>query len=241
MPFDVIGLPWSSLFWATTSRLGEAQILIPAMLALVVWLVARSHAPRAAVVWLGCTAVAAVITTATKIAFMGWGIGYAPLNFAGVSGHAMFASAVLPVLARVLVADAEPWRQRAAVAAGVALALLITVSRVIVGAHSVSEVVIGFCLGVLASTVALAGMHVPANHVSKALVGGIAVWLVLTVAGAPPSRTHDWVGRIAVALSGRDEPYQRWMMLREYRQELRRRGEPLPDHWRQRPAALRRN
>jgi PAP2 superfamily len=230
----------SDLFWETTTRFGEAQILIPVMLAVVAWLVARSHAPRAALVWLLCTGVAASITTGTKIAFMGWGIGYAPLNFAGISGHAMFGSAILPVLARVLVADAEPRRQRGAVAAGLALALLIAISRVMVGAHSVSEIAAGFTLGTMASAVALVGMHVPPNHASKVLVGGLVVWLAVTVVSAPPPRTHDWVAGLAVALSGRDEPYQRWMMLRDYRQEMRRRGEPLPERWRPRPAARQR-
>ena len=43
------------------------------------------------------TAAAALITTVTKVAFIGYEVGYAPLDYTGISGHAMFAAAVLPV------------------------------------------------------------------------------------------------------------------------------------------------
>lgn len=215
-------------FWNLLTRLGEAQILLPAMLATSAWLALRSHKPHAALWWAACTGVAALLTTITKVAFFGWEIGYAPLNFTGISGHAMFAAAVLPVLARVLVADRGPRRQLAAEFAGLALAALIAWSRVVVQAHSPVEAVLGFVLGAAASFVALRRMHAPPLHAPRTLVAALAAWMLLTPAGAPPSQTHGWVMRLSVALSGRDEPYQRWMMLRDYRQELQRQGQPLP-------------
>lgn len=217
--------------WNLLTRLGEAQILLPAMLATLLWLSLRSHTPRAALVWGGCTAVSALVTTVNKVAFFGWEMGYAPLNFTGISGHSMFGAAVLPVLARVLVADGGPRLQRAAVAGGAALAALIAVSRVQVLAHSPSEALLGFILGLGTALLALRGMHVPRVHASRLLVYGVMAWMTLTISSAPPSQTHSMVMRLSVALSGRDEPYTRWQMLRDYRHELQREGRPLPAYF----------
>jgi membrane-associated phospholipid phosphatase len=217
--------------WNLLTRLGEAQILLPAMLATSVWLMARSHKPRAALVWAACTAVAALLTTFTKIAFFGWEVGYAPLNYTGISGHAMFSAAVLPVLARVLVADHGPRRQLVAASVGMLLAALIAWSRVVLSAHSPVEALMGFALGTAASVVALRGMHAPPLHAPRMLVLGLMAWMTLTPSSAPPSQTHSMVMRLSVALSGRDEPYSRWAMLHEYRHELQRRGQPLPAYF----------
>lgn len=223
-----------SSFWSAITRLGEAQILLPAMLAAVLWLGVRAGAPRPAWTWVAAVAVAAVLTTVSKVAFIGWGIGYAPWNLAGVSGHSMFAAAVLPMLALLAVASAGPAARRLAVAGAVALAAVIAWSRVEVGAHSRSEVLIGFGLGLCAAMIAVRVCTTTRSPWSPLLVGVLGAWLLLMPIGAPPSRTHDWVTQLSLALSGREEPYTRRMMLRAYREELRERGEPLPPPWRKR-------
>ena len=208
--------------WHALTRLGEAQILLPAMLLAAGWLAWRG-APRLALAWLGATGLAAVITTASKVAFLGYGIGWAALDFTGFSGHAMFAAAVLPLLLQLAagragsgapggsVARARPRGPHNGLAAGFVLAGAVALSRVMVGAHSWSEVLAGFALGAAASALALrwAGALPPlrsARWVPAALLG----WALLGVVGAPPSRTHDWVTRLALAQSGRTEPFRRW-------------------------------
>ena len=37
----------------------------------------------------------------------------------------------------------------------------------------------------------------------------LAAWLVVTPAHAPPSRTHSWVTKLSLSLSGRDRAYTR--------------------------------
>ena len=44
-------------------------------------------------------------TTASKVAFIGWGLGLSALDFTGISGHAMIASAVYPLLLGTLAAN----------------------------------------------------------------------------------------------------------------------------------------
>ncbi len=208
--------------WHALTRLGEAQILLPAMLLAAGWLAWRG-APRLALAWLGASGLAAVITTASKVAFLGYGIGWAALDFTGFSGHAMFAAAVLPLLLQLAagragsgapggsVARARPRGPHNGLAAGFVLAGAVAVSRVMVGAHSWSEALAGFALGAAASALALRGAGAlpplrSARWVPAALLG----WALLGVVGAPPSRTHDWVTRLALAQSGRTEPFRRW-------------------------------
>lgn len=223
--------PVTALFWQQLTRLGEAQLLLPALLLAAVWLARRPGGGRLAAVWLAATAAAALLTTATKVAFIGYGIGYAPLNFTGISGHAMFAAAVLPPL---LLLAGSGWarsgpgpRHAALLAGGYALAFAVAVSRVAVGAHSASEVIAGFALGALCSGLALASARLPAARLARWVPVALLAWGALGVVAAPPSQTHDLVTRLALAQSGRDRPYQRWEMLREHRLNSRRSAAPV--------------
>ena len=139
-------------------------------------------------------------------------MGYAPLDFTGISGHAMFAAAVLPLLA---FAALPAWRVPA-LSAAYLLAALIAVSRLATGSHSISEVTLGFGLGAAASALALALGTMPRTPVPRVVVIGLLAWMVATPAGAPPSRTHGWVTSLALAMSGRPQPYTREMMLQQW-------------------------
>lgn len=209
--------------WHLVTRLGEAQILLPAMLVALVWLVLVARSTRTAAWWLAATAVAASITTVTKVAFLGYEVGYAPLDYTGISGHAMFGAAVLPVLAGLAAGGAAPRWRRLAVAAGYALAALIAYSRLPVGAHSPFEVAAGLALGSLASAVALNAQRLPEVRPPVWLAVGLLLWMLSQPLGAPPSPTHSWVIRLSLAVSDRATPYQRWQMHRDYRREMKRR------------------
>lgn len=173
----------NSALWPLVTRLGEAQLMLPSALALVAWL-AWVGERRSAALWLGLVSFAIALTTASKIAFVGWGIGSATLNFTGFSGHAMFATAVFPLLLRCLAASSSRATQHAAVAAGFAIGAVVAVSRVAVGAHSVSEAIAGFALGGGASALALALGTVPQQHLPRWLLGGLIAAQLLN----PPRR-----------------------------------------------------
>jgi membrane-associated phospholipid phosphatase len=198
--------------WHLITRLGEAQVLLPAFAAVLLWLGLRWGAWEVAGRWFVCLCAATLITTITKLAFIGWGIGYAPLDFTGISGHSMFSSTVLPLLFAAAASTASQRWRRVAPALGYALAGVIAVSRVIVHAHSTSEAVAGFVLGSVASALALRWAQAPRTPVSKALLAAWCVWFLMMPVGAPRSRTHDWVTSLALVLSGHDRPYTRAML-----------------------------
>ena len=215
-----------SLFWFVVTRLGEAQILLPAFVAGALWLAfarpagargrlaqgnphAHDHpARRSALRWVSAIFTTTAITTASKVAFLGFGYGIAAIDFTGFSGHSMYATSILPVLA-ALVAG-----RRGAVG-GVLVALLITFSRVKLGAHSPSEAIAGMALGGCAAWWTLDDYlrHPGAVRAPWWLPLLLAIWLTLLPMGAPPSRTHDVVVAVSLKLSGRHRPYTRFELL----------------------------
>jgi len=204
--------PPDLIFWHYVTRLGEAGILLPLAFAAVAWMVFGAGRGRDALRWMASLAAAGVLTTLTKVAFIGWGYGIASLDFTGISGHAVSASGILPMLAWAALMHRGPRLQRAGVAVGVVLAALIAYSRLPVHAHSTSEVLCGFLLGSLVSAVSLRGLLRPWSPAPA-----VPVWLpVLTIAGlalmplyAPPVHTHEMVTELSLRVSGHAHPFTR--------------------------------
>lgn len=198
--------------WQFLSRFGETTLLLPCALMLYAWF---RHSREAATArqWLCAFAAAAGVTLLSKLAYMGWGLGVPALNFTGFSGHSMMAAAVLPVVLHRLVpahSARSGWPALAAAAAGVLLAVGVSVSRFVLGVHSLSEVVGGLALGLGASVWFIALTHGHARRAAPPL----AIALVLAfVLGLPASGatvpTHRWLEEIAVYLSSRDKPFER--------------------------------
>ncbi len=208
-------LPWG--LWQIVTRFGEAQLMLPTGLALVAWL-AWVGERRTAVLWLSLLSLAFGLTTASKVAFIGWGVGIPALNFTGISGHAMHAAAVFPLLLRCLSASGGRTAQGVAVGLGYAVAALVAVSRVVIGAHSASESVAGFALGGAASALALGLGTVPPQHLPRWLLALLVAAQLVNPAAAPTLPTHDMVTRLALWVSGHERPYTRGMMLRRERE-----------------------
>lgn len=207
----------SYTLWNLISRLGEAQILLPAALLALAWMFRRDGGRRPVLWWLALLATAVLLTTASKVAFLGFGLGSARLNFTGISGHAMFACVVYPLLAGMLGSALSPGGRRNALLAAYALALLVAASRWVIGVHTASEVAAGVLVGGAASAAALMLARLPHTAVGLAVPALLLVWMAAMPLNAPASRTHDWVTSLSLKLSGRAAPYTRSEMLREHR------------------------
>ena len=210
-------------FWPLFTRLGEAQILMPLVALAALWLWLGAGQGQLARRWLLAVGCAVALTTASKLAFIGWEVGLADWDFTGISGHAVCSAAVLPMLGWLLVCGRSRPVRRAGVLGGFALAGLIAWSRLAVDAHSSSEAISGFVLGSLASWIALSGLSWSRSADDKpfAAAGGPAAsaprWLQIAVIAsllvlpfsAPRSQSHDWVTALSMRLSGRSQPFMR--------------------------------
>jgi hypothetical protein len=194
--------------WQFITFLGDSIITMPAAAAIVVWLVSAG-AWRSAVSWSLLFGGAIMLVLASKIAFIGWGIGIPGLDFTGISGHAMRAAAVLPVVAYLLLQQAGRRLCVWAVVIGVAAAGLIGLSRLILHFHSVSEVLAGTVLGMLVAMAFIwrsegqPGLRLPRSVV------GLTLLALVPSAYAEPAPTGAWVTTVALYLSGHERPYVR--------------------------------
>jgi membrane-associated phospholipid phosphatase len=201
--------PYLATFWPAVTRLGEAQILLPAALLTMAALVLRRPSRPLALGWLALLAIAVALTTASKIAFIGWGIGSPALDFTGISGHAMFAAAVYPLLLGAVLPRHARTGEWPGVALGGMIALAVGISRVMVDAHSVSEVLAGLLLGGGVSALAMTRAPVLQARIGPWAPALVGLWLAFTPAYAPASQSHEFVTRLALALAGHDAPHTR--------------------------------
>lgn len=194
--------------WHKITFVGDSVVLLPAGLVILAWL-AAGRAWRMAFLWSLLFASGLLVVLATKIAFIGWGLGIESLDFTGVSGHAMRASAVFPVIAWLFLQRSSSRARIAGTLLGIAVGLLITVSRVVLHYHSLSEAVSGWMLGSLAAfTFIRVGQGLPRPQVNRWLIA-LAMMGLLPTSYAEPAPTSQWMNAVALYLSGHDRPYVR--------------------------------
>lgn len=197
-------------FWYSTSSFGGASVTVPLTLAIALWL-AVGYSWRIAGRWLVLIACAALVVTATKLAFLGWGIGVREWDFTGLSGHAMMSTAIYPVACFIALLPAKPAIRVAGIAAGFGMGIAISFSRVVVEAHSPSEAIAGCLMGALIALLFIrSAWHAERRRSQLSTVPVVVSLLVLMAAlhniHVP---THRWVEHIALKVSGHTRPFVR--------------------------------
>ncbi|WP_232250902.1 phosphatase PAP2 family protein [Janthinobacterium sp. 1_2014MBL_MicDiv] len=206
-------------WWNGISFTADMSLMGPAGAAIALWLLV-SRQWKLVLSWSLWYGGGLALVVLSKLAFMSWGVGSSALDFTGFSGHAMRAGAVFPVLLYVLLQRADPRWRHAGVACGVAFAVLVAISRVVVHAHSVSEAVSGCVLGL---AVALGFMWSARGAVNIAVSHALALaCLVLMIAlsfKAEPMPTEQWLQKLAMALSGHERVFSRadWKLAQDGR------------------------
>ncbi len=198
--------------WRVLTHLGSSSLLLP-LFALVVAGVWQSGHAGAARTWLGGVVVAATLTLVSKILFMGWGMGVATLDFTGVSGHSVLAASVFPVLLHWLLAPQPPGRRYIGLLLGLALAGVVAVSRVVLGAHSASEVIIAWCIGLAVSLLVVRAMPEPGHPPRWVRLTPLLLLFAFHTSTATYLPSHAWEVRLSLALSGHDQTFTRQHLL----------------------------
>jgi membrane-associated phospholipid phosphatase len=197
--------------WSMVTHFGQFELVFPAVLLVAALIWVQSKERNFVLWWLVGVFLAVTLTLASKIAFIGWGIGVDAIDFTGISGHSLCAAAAYPVLMVVVLGGARPHRRLAMKILGWAVAILIGVSRLMIGAHSPSEVLAGLALGFLVSEIALAKAHNVKLDFQVPAVLALFVWFASGVNERPPLQlnTHSRITTFALALSGNKVPHIR--------------------------------
>jgi membrane-associated phospholipid phosphatase len=194
--------------WKHITRLGSASLLMPiiALTALAFW---RSNQKSAIRIFLVILVVAISITLVSKIIYLGWGLGITSLDFTGISGHTLLATAVLPIMFGWMLSPNQ-WKFRyTGELVGLLLAIVVGLSRIVLGAHSLSEVVAGWIFGLIVCGVTLKAIKYPIQipYFFRYIAVGLLLIINLTSTNYLP--THDWELRLALLLSGHEVSYSR--------------------------------
>jgi hypothetical protein len=196
------------LTWMMFTKLADTVVLLPAAALCVVWMLIQKLW-RPSVWWLALLGGGLILVAISKLAFVGWGIGSCEFDFTGISGHAMRATAIMPVLLYLSVSTASRKVRAVAFCAGLLFGILIGISRLMLQVHSVSEVTSGCLLGAAISLTfvrMLVGVPRPVR-VPPALALSLLLLAPAPMSAAAP--TEQWLEQIAIALSGRGAPFRR--------------------------------
>jgi hypothetical protein len=194
--------------WTEWTNMADAAVMLPAAILMSVWLLCNQRWPRA-LLWPALFCLGASLVAASKVAYVGWGMGCARLNFTGLSGHTLLASMVFPAVFYLLLESIQLRWRYLGLAIGLALGALIGYSRLVVRAHSMSEVVLAFGLGAALSLVfaVLDERRAYSWRSLWTLMAALSMMLALQMGALAPSQ--DLLTRVALRLSGHSAPYVR--------------------------------
>lgn len=206
-------MPITELFttsqaWQILTHLGASSLLLP-VIALLIAGLWQSRQIAALRIWLAGILTATALTLATKILYMGWGIGIPSLDFTGISGHTLLATSVLPLLS---VVSLGAWGKRSlplTALLGLLLGAGVGISRIALDTHSNSEVVLGWLLGAAISYGTLRLMDTAARPPAYVKAIPLLLLLAFNTAASTYLPSHALEVRAAMLLSGRDTPHAR--------------------------------
>jgi membrane-associated phospholipid phosphatase len=194
--------------WTTITDFGDSAVMLPAATMIGLWLLGGG-AWRATGIWLALFGAGAAVVAATKIAFLGWGLGSAALDFTGISGHTMLGTAVTLTALHLLSRDLPGRRRIALMAAGLGVSFTIGISRIALEYHSPTEVIAGLIVGSLvAAGFASAARPLPEPELPRSIMVAALVGVALVMHGHAAG-SQDLLARLALYLSGHTATYTR--------------------------------
>lgn len=199
--------------WQWVSFFGDSTVLLPSAAAVFMVLFLRRPSRQIAWQWGLLFGITGAIVSASKLAFMGWGIGIRELDFTGFSGHTALSTAFWPIFLWLLCTRGSIALRRTAMVMGYLLAGLVGYSRLAIHAHSPSEVIAGLLLGACGSALFLLLQRNSSRVVDAQLSwGGVLSLIIIPVVSlniGTKAPTQSLLGEIAVKLGPLEKPFTR--------------------------------
>ncbi len=140
------------MHWKTLTYFGDSMLLIPTAVIIALILPWKSDNRHTVFYWIVAFGLAGLTVSISKILFLGFGIGSARFNFTGFSGHSAMSATLWPVMLWLISGRWSAMWRIAAIGVGYLIPLMVGFSRLVIHAHSKSEVVTGLLLGFTLST-----------------------------------------------------------------------------------------
>jgi membrane-associated phospholipid phosphatase len=187
-------------YWQFITHLGSASLLLPFFgIALIeLWF---SRQKSAIYLWIVALAIGVIVTLISKIRFLGWEFGIASLNFTGISGHAILATSIIPIVAYAFSGVFNEKTKNIGFWIGLILSHFVGISRIILGMHRLSEVVSGWIIGLTVGVFALSAMK---YHQQRYAYLHLTIMVFLIALGSTTPNylpTHDLEIKLALYLS----------------------------------------
>lgn len=135
--------------WHALIYLGDGAVLMPCMALLFAWLMADPASRRVGWWWLVAMLLVGGGVALSKLLYMMTGWHPAGWNFIGLSGHAALAFLLFPVAAALVTSRNRTALRVILVTLGSCLAMAISLSSLVLGDHSMTELVLGGLWGAL--------------------------------------------------------------------------------------------
>ncbi|ATM74566.1 hypothetical protein CRN79_01315 [Serratia fonticola] len=196
--------------WHFLTFFGDSMLLLPCAAIVFIILLLSPTSRKPTWQWMLLFSGVGAVVCVSKLAFMGWGIGSRHWDFTGFSGHSALSASIWPVLLWLLCGRFSSPVRRTAVIAGYLLAAVVGYSRLVIHAHSTSEVITGLALGFIVSSTFLMlqrGTQPPRLSYRKIAVT-LALPLVLINSGTA-APTQGLLERIAVTIAPVEKPFVR--------------------------------
>ncbi|AYM89653.1 phosphatase PAP2 family protein [Serratia sp. JSRIV002] len=196
--------------WHFLTFFGDSMLLLPCAAIVFIILLLSPTSRKPTWQWMLLFGGVGAVVCVSKLAFMGWGIGSRHWDFTGFSGHSALSASIWPVLLWLLCGRFSSPVRRTAVIVGYLLAAVVGYSRLVIHAHSTSEVITGLALGFIVSSTFLMlqrGTQPPRLSYRKIAVT-LALPLVLINSGTA-APTQGLLERIAVTIAPVEKPFVR--------------------------------
>jgi membrane-associated phospholipid phosphatase len=196
--------------WHSLTFFGDSMLLLPCAAIIFIILLLSPTSRKSTWQWMLLFGGVGAVVCVSKLAFMGWGIGSRHWDFTGFSGHSALSASIWPVLLWLLCGRFSSPVRRTAVITGYLLAAVVGYSRLVIHAHSTSEVITGLALGFIVSSTFLMlqrGTQPPRLSYRKIAVT-LALPLVLINSGTA-APTQGLLERIAVTIAPIEKPFVR--------------------------------
>jgi len=198
------------MHWRTLTYFGDSMLLIPTAVIIALILPWKSDNRRTVWYWLLAFGLAGLLVSLSKILFLGFGIGSARFNFTGFSGHSAMSATLWPVMLWLVSGRWSPRWRGAALAVGYLIPLMVGFSRLVIHAHSTSEVATGLLLGfTLSSAFLLSQRRTALKGFSWPQIGVAFLVPLLLLGHGRKATTQQFLERFSADLAGLEKPFTR--------------------------------